>query len=369
MQLINTIDYYVNVIIVVVSVVMALAAGLLYYLIKVKRINAKTEKINYNSFYRKDALEYVKFDDVISEGDSMKTPGVIVLGNNTFVAGVDIVGYNFAAASAEERQRTMINAVSFANYIDAPIQMRQTVQAVDLSYNIGIQENILNELRYVHDELVGEYERVMELLGFESEDSDDYQTLEQKRKRLIRTIQSKRHSIQEGEMLLQYMKKLSGGTGADAQKINHIMFSYVFNPNEYTEELSQEEIYLKAMDALDTKAASYSNGLSLCGCTCRRLTGMQCVELMRKHMNPLSSEEISIEVLFNSSYNCLFVTSDSLIELEIAKIGEEAYNRQLEAMIRDREELLRQQEEGMSQVRQNLAQFIKSEMDGMEVTA
>ena len=339
------INYYVDIIMWSTLGIMALGVAGLYYVLKVKKFGSKIEQIDYSNFDRKDSMEYVKFDDILSEEDAMKTPGIISLGYNVFVAGIDIVGYNFASASAEARRNTMVNAINFSNVIEEPIQMRQTVKAVDLSHNIEQHEDILNHLYSEYQQLTEECEHIVRTMDDYLDVPDKYNVLQEKRKRLGRTIYYVSHSITETRLLLQYMHSMESGTGADAQKINQIMFDYVFNPAEYTQELTQEEIYLKAFDALETKASSYINALSACGCTCRRLTGMELVGLMRKHMHPLSSEEISIEDLFDSSYNALFISSDSLIDLEIARIGEEAYRQQAEKIRAEREAAIMQQQQ------------------------
>lgn len=344
MGLIETVNYYLNMVMIITFVIFAIVVAVLYYLLKIKKITAKTEKVNYDTFERRDSLEYVKFEDIVSQdGDSLKTPGMICLGRNIFVAGLNVTGYNYSTASTGEKERTMSNAITFFNSVERPIQMRQTVKAIDLSYNIKVYEDAKVRLAQEGMELSAEYEETLR----ESEDYIDsyelYPAYEKRLDELAKAIRTKEHALDEVQAVIRYMTSMSGGKSSDAQKINQLMYSYVFNPDEYTEELSTEEIYLKAFHELDTMGRAYAEALSRCGCSCKRLSAADIVLLLKKHTSPLS-EDMRIEDLLNSSYGSLFITSDSLVEFEKERLSEEEYERRMEAFYIAQEEELRRRE-------------------------
>lgn len=345
MGLINSISYYLNVIFGVTIAIVLVAGGILFYLLKIKKVTARTEKINYDSFERRDSLEYVKFEDIVSEDeDSLNSPGMIVLGNNTFVGGISVTGYNYSSASADERERTMANAITFFNIVENPIQMRQTVKSVDLTHNIQVHEEILHKAALEMMDLKSEYDTTLKAAEDYVDSPEQFAVYEKDILKLQRAIKAKEHTIDETQMLLHYMNSMASRESGDTQKINQIMFSFTYNADEYTEELSKEEIYLKAFNELSTMARSYGEALTRCGCRYKRLSAGDLICLMRKHLYPLSADDVKLEDLFNASYNSLFVTSNSLIKLEKDKIGEQEFNRQIEAFQKKQEELLQQQE-------------------------
>ena len=130
MSVINDLQLYAIIILCTVIAIGIAGGALVFYFLKVRKVSAEEEIINYDNFVRTDSREYCKFDDIFSGRTGM---GIIHLGNNTYVAGIEVQGYNFAAASADEKQRTMINSIAFFNVLEQPIQMCQTVKAIDIS--------------------------------------------------------------------------------------------------------------------------------------------------------------------------------------------------------------------------------------------
>jgi len=304
--------------------------GLLaYYFIKVKKIASKEERIDYSAFNRRDSLDYVKFDDITSEGesDAINGAGVIVLEDGkTFVAGLNISGYPFGSAAAEERQATMIHSVSVFNLVEQGIQLRQSVTSVELTHNIEDAKQIIKNLTIELLDLNAAYEHALEeaedhIDDMEPEQSEMY--LEQV-KDLKRQIDAKTWMISEEQAQIDYMNQITMGE-KDSQKVNQFMFSYEFNPNDFTEEQTKSAIYLRAMTELNNKGNAYKAALERCGYSCQRLTSGELTDLMRKHCHPLTAEDVRLDELFHSSYNSLYITSDSLLELEKERLTEAAY--------------------------------------------
>jgi len=349
MSIIEKATYYIDVIGFVLIAVIVCMAGLLYYLIKIRKIAAKNEKIDYSSFYRKDALEYVKFENVVSEsGNGLSGAGMICLGNNVFVGGISVRGYNFSSASAEEKVNTMIRSIIFYNLIEEPVQMRQSVKAIDLTANITEHEEIVKKLALKLMELDEQYKESLASAEDYLDEPEVYYTYENHLRKLQKEIYAKRHMMEEAQALIQYMSAMVGDTAKkekrDAQKINQILFSYAYDPNSVSEELTKEEIYLKAFGELEIKAKSYSSALSSCGCACRRLPAGELIGLMRRHCAPATADDIKLDELFNSSYSALFLSSDSLIEFEKKRIGEEQYQKEMAKYLERMNDFLNQQE-------------------------
>jgi len=131
---------------------------------------------------------------------------------------------------------------------------------------------------------------------------------------------------------------------AVGERTAQIMFSYEFNPDNYSEELTKEEIYLKALEALDTKANAYKEALDFCHFKAKRLSAKDLFGLMYKCTSPITAEDVSVEELLDSSYTSLFVSSNSLVETMIEKIGEDRYKEQVEQYEKELALLLKEQQ-------------------------
>lgn len=343
MSLVNQISYYLNLIFGILFFILIILAGSLFYFLKIKKVTAKVEHIDYSAFRREDSLEYVKFESIESEtADSLNTPGMISVGGNVFVAGLSVSGYSFATASSSQKENTMLSAITFFNSVDEPIQFRQTAQAIDLTDNIQIHERILSTLNMEGMELEVEYEETLRMAE-DYIDSDDYERYVKRLQTLQKQITAKKHSVAETKALIEYMNALSVRGNSGTQKVHQLMFSWTYNPDEMIGQLSETEIRMQAFLELQTIGKKYMQAFSECGYTAKRLSAEDITLLMYKQMHPLSSDEVRMEDIFNSSYNSLFITSDSLIDLEKKRIGEEEFERKMEEYQNMQDELLYQQ--------------------------
>jgi len=324
---INQLNYWLDIIMLSTVIAIVVFGGIGFYLIKIKKITAKEERINYEVFHRKDASEFVKFDNIFncSMSRDSSTYGVMVIDDYTFLAALDVKGYNFATASAEDRRNTIINAVSIFNIVERPVQMRQSAIAIDIGHNIQMHKDILKELTYKQMDLEQEYEETGLLIEQEGDNPEVKDFLEAKIKSLQKEIVSTRWKKKEVKELIKYMESLS--SKGNAKKVNQFIFTYTYNPSEYVEELSVEEIYTKASQEIAIMANNYASAFGSCGCNCRLLTGMELLDLVRHHFHPATADEVKIEALYNSSLSALFVTSDSLLKAERERMSEAQYRK------------------------------------------
>lgn len=334
MTTINQLNYWMDILMLSTFIAIVAFGGVGYYLIKIKKIAAKEERINYDVFQRKDSSEFVKFDNIFncSMSSDSSTYGVMVIDDYTFVAALDVKGYNFATASAEDRRNTIINAVSIFNIVEKPVQMRQSTIAIDIGHNIQMHKDVLKELAYKQMDLQSEYEETGLLLEQEQEadNPDAVAFLRSRIDSLQREIVSTRWKTDEVKELIKYMEGLSAK--GNAKKVNQFIFTYTYNPAEYVEELSLDEIYTKASQEIAIMANNYASAFGSCGCNCRLLTGMELLDLIRYHFHPITADETKIEVLYNSSLSALFITSDSLFKAEKRRISEEQYRKKQEEL-------------------------------------
>lgn len=319
-------------------IALAISGGLMFfYFVKVKKVSASEESIDYDSFYRKDSLEFCKFDDIIKGQGNM---GMIHLKGNTYIAGIEVQGYNFGAASADERERTMFNAIAFFNVLRGPIQMSQTVQSIDISQNIKKTtedaERIEVELINTQQELGG----AIENLKIFATNDELFEAENARAKKLTAKIDSLEWQLSEAKELIHYMKYVSDAN-FNTKRSNQIFFSFEYNPDDELEELTAEEVLLKAEQELRSYAGVLGEALQDTGCTWKILTVDDLTNLLRRHFHPITCDTFRLDELLNSSYNSLYVTTDSIEELERERRGDIEY----EQAMREYAESLRKKEE------------------------
>ena len=324
--------------------------GILLYAMSFRKKHSITE-INYDSFNRNDSMDYLKFDKIISseEGsDYLKGAGAIVVNKRTFVAAVSVVGYNFYSADYETQLSTINAMISFMNSLEFPISLRQTVKQIDISYNIEKHEELAKSFR---EQITDKEHYIRDLLSEADDNIDEnpaftencIQKAEDEERVLIRL----KHQLSETNALIAYMKSISSESG-DMQKVQTILYSYTYDASRFTTFLSEEEIETIAMQELENRASQITSSLFRMGCSGKRCSAMELVDLLRRHTHPLTADDISVQDLFQSELNSLFVTSESILDVVKDKIGMEEYTKQLE-LWEDRTEELRRSRKLMAE--------------------
>ena len=69
MALFEQINYWMNLVAGTIFILLFIVAALFFYFFKIKKVTATVERVNHSTFRRTDALEYVKFNDILSESD------------------------------------------------------------------------------------------------------------------------------------------------------------------------------------------------------------------------------------------------------------------------------------------------------------
>lgn len=342
---------------IMISVIIVLSVFLLtfLYLTKVKKVMAKEEKINHARFSRTDSTDYIKFDNIMESknGISGDKYGVVIMPKNVFIAGLDIQGYNFASASSDEQKRSMVNAVALFNFVEKPLQFRQTVKAIDLSYNIEKHLQVCQKLEMKYMDLMDEYDQTVKMKDTYKDSIELEEAVHQKLALILKELSSTKWKMEEGKAVLDYLKGLEVHSGK-SQKINQLLFSYKYDPNDFSEELSENEIYSKAAVELANMGGIYASALENCGCRVRFLNGMEMLDLFRRHAHPATADDVKIEELFNSSLPALFVTSDSLLKLEQDRQAEAQLQKRIEDFEKKRAKALEDTKKNMDEYARRL---------------
>ncbi len=376
MSLIEKISSFINMFGTVAIVTLVGAIAVLYYLLKIKKVASREENINTSHFRKEDSIHYVPIKDVVSNDGTLDGVGMFVIDDYNFVAGVSVRGFDYPAASHEERIDAQVGSVQFFNVVEKPTSFRHTVRAVDLSHNIEEHNKIAKKLAAEKFDLEADYRATIEAAEEYLEEPEIYARYSAKLDMLQKKIFSKTHMLDEVTVLLEYMNAMSGDTrdkGGVGQKASQIMFSYTYNPDEYAGKLSREEVYLKAFEQLDTIAKSYIEALASCHFKAKRLTAREIIGLARKHTSPVTGEYLNLDDLLDSSYTTLFVSSDSLVEAYKEKIGKDVFERKMQEYYDNLEMRIererQEREEGSAYLHQKAYNMAVNEMQaaGQEV--
>ena len=341
MKLVAILTDYMTLILGTLIVLVIVVVAIIFYLLRIKKIATEEEKIDYSRFQRKDSTEYSKFDDIISSGagTDKSAPGMISIGGNTFIGGIEVSGYNYHSASSDERERTMINTIAFFNIIDGSIQMRQTVKAIDISRNIEEEKECAKRIERELIRLGNEYKMAADALEENVENDEVYASIENRLKTLMHSIRSKQWQLKEAQEMAYYMETVSDAS-VNMKKINQIIYTYTYNPDDDIESLTEAEIKLKAEKELVSKGQIYGGALENCGCSWRLLSADDLTDLLRRHYHPNTADGLRLDELLNSSYTALYITSDSLAQLERERRGDLEYERQVAKAMEEQKKMV-----------------------------
>ena len=367
MALLSSFNHYVNILLVCLFLILSVGGGAAFYFLKIKKVRSKKENIDYSHFERKDSLEYVKLDTIISgnRDGKHKDFGIVVKNDGrTFIAALEVNGFNFNSASADEQIGAMKSYIGFLNTIEEPIQYRQSTKAVDLSERIAVHEKLLKDTAMKLMELDADYKDLLSVAETYIDQPDVYNTYYKELQRLQREMISNDWKRKELEIEIEYMNSISG-QGNDSSRVESYIVSWTYSPDEYTEELDTEGIYMKAVHELSMKLHSLSQALARCNCRSRILTPVELIDLFKHHYHPSSADDSEAGELFESEYNALCISSDSLVELEIERLGDEEFERQMQMYRQQEEEALIHQDVVMDEFQAELDEQVSAEVATM----
>lgn len=313
MQTIDTLVRSVQIIAVIIVVLLVIFGLVGFYFMKVHRSRVQEKHLDYSRFKRLDSLEYVKFDDV---GEYM----VIADGKKRFIGAIVCSGCEFRDAEDEERLQIIRGYLSFINVLDTQsVQFWQMARDVNLDKMIQDYKKQLENLQERQYLLTLDYEEIKreseQILVVEEEQYEQYDLYYQKLRRMQREIMSLGYRMEQLRIQIQYLESVSGEK-ADPHLDQMYIFDWTYNALDFTQELTESEIYSKAEKQLQNKATAYVSSLRNAGVKARILTGVEILEQMRRYTHPVSAAKYRVDEILQSAYDSIAVTSSSLRELE-----------------------------------------------------
>lgn len=299
-----------QIIAVIIVVLLAIFGAVGFYFMKIHRSRVQEKHLDYSQFRRLDSLEYVKFDDV---GEYM----VVADGKKRFIGAIACSGCEFRDAEDEERLQIIRGYLSFINVLDNQnIQFWQMARDVNLDKMVTDYKEQLTSLQERQYLMTLDYEEIKK----ESEqvpegEEERYDLYYQKLRQMQREIMSLGYCVAQLKIQVQYLESVSGEK-ADPHLDQLYIYDWTYNAIDFTQELTEREIYSKAEKQLENRAAAYISSLRNAGVKARMLTGVEILEQMRRYTHPVSAAKYRADEILQSAYDSIAVTSSSLREME-----------------------------------------------------
>lgn len=315
---------YLAVSILIVVVIIGTILFLYFYIQRKKHAQStsvserESVHLDYNSFKRVDATEYVKFDDIID----FRWGGAIVTDNGTrFVAGLSINGYDFDMASAEERYQSMAGMIRMTNILSGSITVRQDARVIDLTDNIRKCEACVERLQGELETLQANYWElrgtIEELAALGSDDAlMHYQNL------LAQNLgeqQAVTNLMKEQNAIIEELHETSGENVMPERNASYLV-DWVYDPANFASRaLNKQEVYREARRRLYDRLEILADALSQCGVKAKKMSCEELLQAQYHHFHPYSASKFRMEDILGSSYFHLFTTlDDSEIQMEVA---------------------------------------------------
>ena len=110
------------------------------------------------------------------------------------------------------------------------------------------------------------------------------------------------------------------------QQIQTWVFDWEFNPLDFSVDLSDEEIYKRAIMELDAIANAKIHALSNCGVKAYRCSTEELIEMTRRYSCPVSADRFKLRDIVNSSFFDDIFTSDDVQRMSKRAAEESAEN-------------------------------------------
>lgn len=310
MQTIDLLVRFVQIIAVVLIVLLLLFAAAGFYFYKFHHSRVTEKSIDYSTFKRLDAVEYAKFDDVAEDM-------VVTDGKKRFIGGISCSGCEFRDLEDGEQLQVIRGYLSFINVLDT-----QSIQFWQMARDVNLDKMVLDykeqlkkiqERQYLlmldYEEMKAESERLPDR---ETERYEEYYSTLRQMQREITCIG---YQVQQLQVQVEYLESVSGER-ADPHLDQVYLFDWVYNALDFTQELSEANVYAKAERQLRNKASAYISALHNCGIKAKSLSGVEILEQMRRYTHPISAAKFRVEDILQSAYDSIAVTSSSLREIE-----------------------------------------------------
>jgi len=277
--------------------------GFFIYVLKFKRTSkykVKEEKsINVKSIKRKS----INFFNLI---DDFKGRFVITNNKKKYTAGIVASGVPIDKLSPTETKIIENNFISLFSMLEWEAQMYIQSTRMDVDDCIEDIEKQIKELEQEKKEILKNKSRILKLSGenprMAQENKETIIEIERQIKALnFRYI----HKNEE----LAYAKAVAAPTSKPTFK-PYILFTFEYNPSDYSTKLTDEEIFKKADDEITTKLNNTKEIFRKCLVDCDLMGTQKIAELLYRGYNLSDADLIKFKTYFETSAFDLYTSTD-----------------------------------------------------------
>ena len=316
MNSIQKLTLILQIILVILVVVCAIAGLVVFWYMKVKKPGRMKEaEVDYSGLKRTDSIDYSKFDSI--EDDMIVTNN-----NRVFHAAIQCRGFDFFSAAPQEQIIARNGYLSFVSTITDEIYYRQYTKKVDLddtinSYKSALDNteeklyNITMDFNNIQEQYVSEREKCLqEDKEMDVERELGYLNELERLSILINNFTWRRADLENN---IRYAENMSENTAPE--RVETYFFKWVYEP-VIGRELSEEQIYMKAKRELNRMANSYIYALSSAGVRSVRVKTNQLRQMYRRHWHPGTADLYKSVEVENSSFYKDVVSSSVMLDVE-----------------------------------------------------
>lgn len=297
-----------QIVILILVVLMLLAVGFFaMYMASIRqKRNRKEEDMYFQSLNRKDAKDYLDFEDII---DDM----VVTDHHRRFIAAIKCNGFDLRSASSTQIASTLQGYLSFINTIDSPITYRQysvpmSMDATKSMYTARYEE-LERELFHKNEDRKDMLAHLNETRGIDLIQEESIQTELEALQKQIQNLEWRRLHMKDQ---MDFMEYVFSEVTIHPSVEEAYLVEWEFNPNDYSIELSEEEIHEKAIEMLSNICNNKISILAGCNVSAYRCSTEELIEMFYQHTHPLSSSEFKMADVMNSGFFDEFVSSYDL---------------------------------------------------------
>lgn len=300
--------YRISLIVLIVVLVLTVVIGIgafFYFRARKNKRKAK-RKIDYSDFNRRDSKDYIMIEDIT---DDM----IITDGGTRFIGVIDCQGYDFYSAHLLEQGNTVQSYLGFVNTIDKPMSYRQYSKSVDLEYTLKKYQDAYGKVCDKLDKAIKRQNEIQQALNnkMSPERTSLYISEQEITKRDVNALYFRKFHIEDQ---FRYINENSGGDTAPVVSSTYV-FDWIYNPMEFSVDLTESEILERAKNELAAQANAKINSLSNSGVRAKRCNTVDLIDMCRRNSQPISSERYRIRDVMSSSYFDDITTTSSIREI------------------------------------------------------
>lgn len=305
-RLFETLNSYMEIFLyIIIGIAVLVAILIAIYTKRSKNMKIKEEVNEKGRIELKDSASLLHFERIVDTDDG----GIIIKEKDKkFVALLSTTGSEWNSASEEDKKNRVASEISRMNTIDQPEQKWQYSRPVRMDAHI---ERFEKRRKEIVEQALAEkedFEYMKKEADYISDENFDkyYEELEKKRLRVC-SLDWQRQNL---DRQIEYMKRISGGKSMPEICIVYVV-EWDYNKNNFTEELTEDDVWTQAKKELRNKCRILINSLYSSGVYAKRMTRDEIIEAIRVQTNPVTYDEYDIRNILSSNMYEPIVDSDS----------------------------------------------------------